>query len=266
MGIFSDCYYSSLLRQVESAACYNTLLRGCSPPVGRMSERLQSDFLAQQELAQRVNVFVGGVTCWHFLTTLQYVELPLLRGRLRPRWTMIPYFGARYSLVGSTIGFQLNLCGPANETFWFVGSVAMIFASEILLLRATTLWRKNIYATVFLVFCGAGHWALGITAFLMPLIYAWIKFASTCQIFLGRTGPVPFFLYTMLLDLTVLIATVVALYRMREARASSPLWSRLYKHGFIYFILTFAVNLMIFVFSCTMVNAFLADVFTTPSE
>lgn len=47
----------------------------------------------------------------------------------------------------------------------------------------------------------------------------------------------------MLFDLATLISTVLALFRIREARVS-PLWTQLYKHGFIYFMITFLVNLM----------------------
>lgn len=47
----------------------------------------------------------------------------------------------------------------------------------------------------------------------------------------------------MLFDLSILFSTVLGLFRIREAR-SSPLWVRLCRQGFVYFLATFLVNLL----------------------
>jgi hypothetical protein len=50
----------------------------------------------------------------------------------------------------------------------------------------------------------------------------------------------------MSLDLTILVITVFGLLRVCKA-STSPLWTRSYRQGISYFLVTFIVNLTIFV-------------------
>lgn len=215
------------------------------------------------QYAQKVNTFLFGLYSWHFLSTLNHVEIPLLMRKLRFRWTLLPYLGARYSLLAATIGFELNLCGPANETLWFLGCMAVVFASESIMLRAMTLWRGNLWATATLAAMALGHWAVGITVFFVPAVDAWLQYDKTCEIVTGAGGPVPFYVYTLIFDLAILLFTVFGLLRIREA-SSSPLWVHLYKQGLGYFVITFLINVLTLAFALMKLNVYVGDIFSAP--
>ncbi|EKM52501.1 uncharacterized protein PHACADRAFT_211751 [Phanerochaete carnosa HHB-10118-sp] len=205
------------------------------------------------QYAQKVNTFLFGLYSWHFLCTLRHVEIPLIMRKLRFRWAFIPYICARYLLLATTVGFELNLCGPANKTLWFLGCMAMIFASENFVLRATTLWRGNLWGMLFLIAMALGHWAVGIVVFFVPLVDAWVQYENTCETITGTGGPVPFYLYTMLLDLATLVFTIYGLLRIRGA-GSSPLWTHLCRQGLGYFAITFLANILTLVFALMKLN------------
>ncbi|GJE89117.1 hypothetical protein PsYK624_052110 [Phanerochaete sordida] len=141
--------------------------------------------------------------------------------------------------------------------------MAIIFSSENIMLRAMTLWRGNLWATLVLVAMALGHWAAGITVFLVPVVDAWLKYSDTCEIVSGAGGPVPFYVYTMVFDLTILGFTLCGLLRIREA-SSSPLWSHLLKQGFGYFVITFVVNVLTLAFAVMQLNVYVGDIFSAP--
>ncbi|KAJ3557554.1 hypothetical protein NM688_g1413 [Phlebia brevispora] len=208
-------------------------------------------------LTEKLIVFFFGFYCYHFISTLRYLEIPLIRRRLKFQWTFIPYFGARYSLLTCQVAFQTGLCGSAFETVAFIGSLATIFASENLLIRSITLWRSNRYAVAFLVLIGLGHWILLIVIGLIPLVINWTKFGKSCLAYGPARGPIPFFMY-------MLVFTVIALLRHSAAR-SSRLWITLYNRGILYFFSTFVVSVPMLVLTWLDLNDFMSVMFAAPS-
>jgi hypothetical protein len=171
--------------------------------------------------------------------------------RKRPwKHTMILYFLCKYTMLLAIIGMLIALntttainCQALYTFNQFFGSSAIGTASTLLMFRTIAIWNKNLYVTIPLVIIALGHW--GILMYSVTSVRStFSEQAKTC--ILVSTGDKHHnlalnltYLYTMFVDLTVLVVSTVGLL-LTPGRSS--LWKLLFKDGIIFFLTAFICN------------------------
>jgi len=163
---------------------------------------------------------------------------------------MVLYFLCKYTMLFAIIGMliALNTTSPINcqalYTFnQFFGSSAIGTASTLLMFRTIAIWNKNLLVTIPLILIALGHW--GILMYSVTSVRSvFYPAAKTC--ILVSTGNQDHnlalnltYLYTMFVDLTVLIVSTIGLL-LTPGRSS--LWKLLFKDGIIFFLTAFFCN------------------------
>jgi hypothetical protein len=171
--------------------------------------------------------------------------------RKRPwRHTMILYFLCKYTMLLAIIGMLIALntttevdCQALYTFNQFFGSAAIGTASTLLMFRTIAIWNKNLFVTIPLVIIAVGHWAV-----LMYSVTAvksvFVAEAKTCVLLSTGTQNHNLtlnllYLYTMFVDLAVLIISTIGLL-LTPGRSS--LWKLLFKDGIVFFLTAFVCN------------------------
>lgn len=171
--------------------------------------------------------------------------------RKRPwRHTMILYFLCKYTMLFSIIGMLIALntttkvdCQALYTYNQFFGSAAIGTASTLLMLRTVAIWNKNWFVTIPLVLVGIGHWS--ILMYSVTAVRAvFLPEAKTCVVVSTGNGHHNLtlnllYLYTMFVDLVVLIVSITGLL-LTPGRSS--LWKLLFKDGIVFFLVAFICN------------------------
>jgi len=163
---------------------------------------------------------------------------------------MILYFLCKYTMFFAIIGMliALNTTTPINcqalYTFnQFAGQCAIGTASTLLMLRTIAIWNKKLYIAIPLLIIALGHW--GILFYSITIVRSvFSPEAKTCILLSTGTDKNNLtlnlvYLYTMFVDVVVLIVSIVGLL-LTPGRSS--LWKLLFKDGIIFFLVAFICN------------------------
>lgn len=171
--------------------------------------------------------------------------------RQRPwRHTMILYFACKYTMLLAIVGMLIALnttteinCQALYTFNQFFGSAAIGTASTLLMFRTIAIWNKNLFVTIPLVLIALGHWSILMYS-VTSVRSIFSPEAKTCIVL--STGSSNhnlalnlLYLYTMFVDLTVLVVSTIGLL-LTPGRSS--LWKLLFKDGVIFFITAFVCN------------------------
>lgn len=171
--------------------------------------------------------------------------------RKRPwRHTMILYFLCKYTMLLSIIGMLIALntttqldCQALYTFNQFFGSAAIGTASTLLMFRTIAIWNKNLFVTIPLIVLALGHWAVlmySVTAVKSVFVPEY----KTCVLIETGQGNHNLtlnllYLYTMFVDLAVLIISTIGLL-LTPGRSS--LWKLLFTDGIVFFLTAFICN------------------------
>lgn len=171
--------------------------------------------------------------------------------RRRPwKHTMILYFLCKYTMFFAIIGMLIALnttsainCQALYTFNQFFGSSAIGTASTLLMFRTIAIWNKNLFVTIPLVLIALGHWSILMYS-VTSVKSVFLPAAKTCVLL--STGAQNHnlalnlvYLYTMFVDLAVLIISTIGLL-LTPGRSS--LWKLLFKDGIIFFLTAFFCN------------------------
>lgn len=171
--------------------------------------------------------------------------------RKRPwKHTMILYFLCKYTMLFAIIGMLIALnttseidCQGLYTFNQFFGSSAIGTASTLLMFRTIAIWNKNLFVTIPLVIVAVGHWAVlmysvtAVKAEFLPAAKACVLLSTGTQNHNLTLNLL--YLYTMFVDLAVLIVSTVGLL-LTPGRSS--LWRLLFTDGIVFFLTAFACN------------------------
>jgi hypothetical protein len=171
--------------------------------------------------------------------------------RKRPwRHTMILYFLCKYTMLLAIIGMLIALnttteidCQGLYTFNQFFGSAAIGTASTLLMFRTIAIWNKNLFVTIPLILVAVGHWAVlmysvtSVKATFLPEAKACVLLSTGAQNHNLTLNLL--YLYTMFVDLAVLIISTIGLL-LTPGRSS--LWKLLFKDGIVFFLTAFICN------------------------
>ncbi|EKM52494.1 uncharacterized protein PHACADRAFT_260942 [Phanerochaete carnosa HHB-10118-sp] len=151
------------------------------------------------------------------------------------------------------------------EVLIITGAVVCIFATGNLLFRVAAIWKANRIVVMFLILIGIGHWAVVLAVMAPPIIRGHGNLNEEFDISknIKINVSMPFFFYTFLADLLIVIMTVTGLTKQHAAR-SSPLWKMLYRQGIMYFLVAFILQIPNIIFQLYTKSACLFGAFGTP--
>jgi len=210
--------------------------------------------IACAEAYSKFTDVAAGVYIWYFLTTLHHVEIPLLTKALKVAPALIPYILGRYSVLISNIilplasrGTLLPDCRLLKIIIVFLAGPIVCLSSTAILLRPLVLWRGNVWAFALLMSLSFIQWGLSITVIVELNLPEWSDRIPSCggvAIDAAKPNPViiTFYLFTILFDLLILVATVWGLHRQEGAKGSL-LWSLVYRQGALYVAVAVTANL-----------------------
>jgi hypothetical protein len=125
----------------------------------------------------------------------------------------------------------------------FFGSAAIGTASTLLMFRTIAIWNKNLFVTIPLILVAVGHWAVlmysvtSVKATFLPEAKACVLLSTGTQNHNLTLNLL--YLYTMFVDLAVLIISTIGLL-LTPGRSS--LWKLLFKDGIVFFLTAFVCN------------------------
>lgn len=220
----------------------------------------------------QVLVLMLGAYIWDFILTLPKVEIPLITGRLKWRWVMSAYFAGRYLWLATMVAIvylgrtmrKLD-CRVLFTVVGVFGILAIVCATINLLLRTLVIWRRNRFVFTGLLIVSFGQW---IAAFVVIATGQKIKFDESlgvCQF--TTTELIAFYLYTVLIDFTVLVFTVVGLHRhgVLTLDHHNRLWTKVAGQGVFFFVVTFVSNVISLVFAWVELNTVMSIIFSVPA-
>jgi len=130
------------------------------------------------------------------------------------------------------------------------------------MLRTIAVWNRVPFVTVPLVLASMGQWGLLLHGIVI-IRSSWSDVARACV--LSAVPPAfmeAIYLYTMSLDLIVLVLTVIGL---AISQNRSSLWQLLFRQGIIYFFVAFIANLLPAIFLVLNLNPIMNTVFSVPA-
>ncbi|KAI0713277.1 hypothetical protein C8Q76DRAFT_730906 [Earliella scabrosa] len=172
-------------------------------------------------LYNQIAVFLLGFFSNHFLTRMD-VEWSLLTRKRRFNPVLIPYLFGRYSILITLITFViLNrlqpkiACDAMYKFLAFLGSAASYCSTLNLGIRSYIIWKDMNRAVVWTLSLGCvGHAALvGIQAS-KSVTFTWSEQTRSCAVVESSNITMfMFYLYTILMDLAILVLTICGLWR-----------------------------------------------------
>ncbi|KAF9568259.1 hypothetical protein CPC08DRAFT_732709 [Agrocybe pediades] len=225
------------------------------------------------EIQKEAGIFVKfmhsllGVYLYEFFISLDF-EWAILTGKKKFQWPLIFYFANRYLLLGALIAIAVSFdstekldCQSLYTFNQLAGDAAVGLASVNLSLRAMAIWKQNRWVVGGLVALILGHWSLILQG--VQLTAVWVDGAG-CQITKTNNKILAaIFIYSMCLDLTVLLLTT---YKLAGIRAGgSRLGNMIFNHGLLYFFIAFLANLIATIFMVLDLNSIMSVIFNVPA-
>ncbi|KAI0670662.1 hypothetical protein C8Q78DRAFT_138810 [Trametes maxima] len=237
-------------------------------------------------------VFLLGLFGNHFVTRLD-IEWSLITRKRRFTPVLIPYLFGRYSILTTLLFFVISnrfhhkiSCDIAYKTLAVLGSSASYCSTLNLGIRSYIIWRDMNWLVVWLLsFACVGHAALvavrtsdgspdALLSVLIKLPHpaegarsvtaAWSVDTGSCVVVHSSNITMfIFYLYTMLMDFTILVLTVCGLWRKRALQ--SDIGTTLSEQCLWYCAATFLVNIPAVVFPILNLNAVMNVIASMPA-
>ncbi|KAH6917808.1 hypothetical protein BKA70DRAFT_1245344 [Coprinopsis sp. MPI-PUGE-AT-0042] len=209
-----------------------------------------------------------GVYLWEFATSLEF-DWRVITGRVKMRYTLIPYFLNRYMLLFALIGIAIALnvkqevdCQALYTFNSIFGNAAIGLASVNLSMRAYAVWGKSKKVAWPLGLIALGQWALLLHGVLLKA--QWVPGQGCVITETSNTILAASFIYTMSFDFIVLVLVTVKLFIPNEDGRSS-LVSRLLRDGFTFFTVAFIANLLATIFMLLNLNPVMSIIANVPA-
>ncbi|KAG8857045.1 hypothetical protein FRB96_005975 [Tulasnella sp. 330] len=211
-----------------------------------------------------------GLLSWEIVLTFWF-DLEVITRRRAFKWPMIVYWTCKYSLLFGPIGVVIaqNVTTKLNCEALYVfcqlfGNVAIGTASTLLMLRTIAVWSRNRMIMYPFILLSLGQWAILLHS-VVTVSAVWDDATMACSIKPSPTINLQvLYLYTMIFDFFVLIATSIGLYRNKQT-SGNQLWIMLFQDGLVYFLIAFTCNLVAVVFILLNLNPIMNIVATIPA-
>ncbi|KAI0664569.1 hypothetical protein C8Q70DRAFT_21 [Cubamyces menziesii] len=178
------------------------------------------------------------------------IEWSLITRKRRFTPALIPYLWGRYAILVALFFFVIQdllnyriACNVAYKALAFLGSSASFCSTLNLGIRSYIIWRDMNKIVVWLLSAACvGHAALVGVQGAQSVASTWSEQAHSCiVIHSSNITMFTFYLYTVLMDLTILILTICGLWR--KAALRSDIGTNLSEQCLWYCAATFLINI-----------------------
>ncbi|KAI9056691.1 hypothetical protein FKP32DRAFT_1639193 [Trametes sanguinea] len=216
-------------------------------------------------------IFLLGFFGKHLLTRTD-IEWSLITGRRRPSLALIPYLYGRYAILVTLLYFVVQdlvnyeiSCDIAYKAFAILGSSASFCSTLNLGIRSYIIWRDMNKRVVWLLSLACvGHAALVCVQGAKSVSSEWNPQARSCVVTQSSNVTMfTFYMYTVVMDFTILCLTVCGLWR--KAALQSSIGTTLSEQCLWYCAATFLVNLPAAIFPILNLNVIMNVMFSMPA-
>ncbi|KAI0781230.1 hypothetical protein BD413DRAFT_608392 [Trametes elegans] len=216
-------------------------------------------------------VFLLGLFTYHVITNLD-IEWALITRRRCFSPALIPYLFGRYSMCCILSFFVLSRyftreigCDVAYKFFAVLGCAASFCSTLNLGLRSYIIWKDmSRFVIWLLVLASAGHAALIVLQGIQSVSARWDPVARSCAIIeTNNVSMFLFYLYTVLMDLAILVLTVCGLWR--KAALNSDIGATLSEQCLWYCAATFVINIPSAALPLMNLNVIMDVIFSMPA-
>ncbi|KAH9857799.1 hypothetical protein C2E23DRAFT_805729 [Lenzites betulinus] len=216
-------------------------------------------------------VFLLGFFGTHFITRTT-IEWSLLTKRRHFSPALIPYLFGRYAILVTLLFFVVSnhftnkiSCDVAYKTLAVLGSSASFCSTLNLGLRSYIIWRDMNRIVVWLLSIGCiGHAALVAVQGVNSIASQWDPLTDSCIVVHSSDVTMfVFYMYTMLMDLVILVLTICGLWR--KAALKSKIGTALSEQCLWYCAGTFLINIPAAVFAILDMNVIMNVIFSMPA-
>ncbi|KAG8880347.1 hypothetical protein FRB98_005169 [Tulasnella sp. 332] len=202
-----------------------------------------STIASQAEKFNEIVVAFLGLLTWEVLITLWF-DFDVITRRRAFKWPMIIYWTSKYTMLFGIVGVVIaqNATTKLNCEALYVfnqlfGNIAIGTASTLLMIRTIAVWSRHRMIMYPFILLSLGQWAVLLHS-VVTVSAAWDDVAMACTIKSSPTVNLQvLYLYTMIFDFFVLIATSIGLYRIADKQTpGNQLWSMLFQDGLAYFL------------------------------
>nr|VWO98832.1 AAA domain-containing protein [Ganoderma boninense] len=179
------------------------------------------------------------------------VEWSLITRKRRFKPAMLPYLLGRYCIltvlltfvITSHVNHLLVNCDAMYRSLSLLGSVAAFCSTLNLSLRTYIIWKDMSRGVTWaLGLASIGHASLVAVQGSQGVTFNWSSDANACVVVSSsHTAMFAFYLYTILMDLTIVALTVCGLYQ--QAALDSPIGSSLSEQSLWYCVGTLLCNI-----------------------
>ncbi|OSD02783.1 hypothetical protein PYCCODRAFT_304066 [Trametes coccinea BRFM310] len=216
-------------------------------------------------------IFLLGFFGKHLLTRTD-IEWSLITGRRRPSLALIPYLYGRYAILVTLLYFVIQdlvnyeiSCDIAYKAFAILGSSASFCSTLNLGIRSYIIWRDMNKRVVWLLSLACvGHAALVCIQGAKSVSSEWSPQARSCVVTQSSNVTMfTFYMYTVVMDFTILCLTICGLWR--KAALQSSIGTTLSEQCLWYCAATFLVNLPAAIFPILNLNVIMNVMFSMPA-
>ncbi|TBU28925.1 hypothetical protein BD311DRAFT_306675 [Dichomitus squalens] len=209
----------------------------------------------------QIAVFLLGFLSNHVITNLD-IEWSLITRRRRFSPALVPYLLGRYSILVVLIAFiVLNHvrskveCDATYKALALLGSLGSFCSTLNLNIRTYIIWKGvNRCVVSVLALATVGHAALVIVQSAQSVSFSWNEQTHSCaMVHSSNITMFVFYLYTIVMDLTILVLTFCGLWRI--AALKSAIGSLLSEQCLWYCIGTFLCNIPAVILPILNLNA-----------
>ncbi|KAL4251192.1 hypothetical protein ABKN59_004956 [Abortiporus biennis] len=224
-----------------------------------------------QFIFNQTTVFMLGIYGWDFILSFQHVEGALISRKMKFRWPFVFYLYGRYAWLTEIVTMVVIThsivsldCEVAFRFLSILATSSVSCASTNLLIRTITIWRENAIVVLLLVVACLGHWILSIVVGAVKSNSNFSEFWQSCVFDYATSELIVFYVYTVVLDFSILALTVYGLCRQRALTAGS-LWAKVCNQGLLYFLATLVVNVPVMIFEILDLNPVMTVLFSIPA-
>ncbi|UZJ52835.1 hypothetical protein CBS101457_002155 [Exobasidium rhododendri] len=228
------------------------------------------------EIAKMLAYMSMGFFGYEFLRTIAF-DYSILSGKSRRKWPHLAYFGAKYLLITYYIQNLICLwtkdeinCQIFMELLEMQMGFVVVCSSFLLACRTVCVYQGSARTcvTIILSIFGLGllaTWMVGV----QDLTMVWSVEAATaytkgaCAWTAIRSTYWVKYVVTIVFDLLVLILTTVGIMRMNS---SSRIGEILIKHGLIYFVFTFFINMVVTILTALQLSPTMSTLAAIPQS
>ncbi|TFK82650.1 hypothetical protein K466DRAFT_556261 [Polyporus arcularius HHB13444] len=222
-------------------------------------------------LYNQIAVFLLGFLGNHVLTRMD-IEWSLITRKRRFSPVLIPYLFGRYSILVTLLVFVLTnrfqtkvACDVMYKSLAFLGSAASYCSTMNLGIRSYIIWKDMNRVVVWVLSLGCvAHAALVGLQASESVAFTWNSQTQACAVV--RTSHITmfvFYLYTLIMDLAILMLTVAGLWR--KGALKSAIGASLSEQCLWYVVGTFVVTIPAVVLPALNLNVIMNVIASMPA-